>query len=128
MKKQNQNNNKLKAIAIFFIIVITLLIVTPFSLFGNKAFIGDYIVGSPYEVVSVDGKPPERAKHGIAVTVVPLVKVTEGKHTLTLQEKDIDSKNINDPIENVEINVKARKRYRLVTVNGLPVVELENRQ
>jgi hypothetical protein len=125
---QNQNNNKLKVIVIFFILIFTVLLVTPFSLLGNKAFIGDYIVGSPYEVVSVDGKPPERAKHGIFITVVPLVKVTEGKHTLTLQVKDIDSKNINAPIENVEINVKARKRYRLVTVNGLPVVEPENRQ
>lgn len=120
--------NYRKVIGIFFILVFTVLLVTPFSLLENKAIISDYIVGAPYEVVSVDGKPPERAKHGIVITVVPLVKVTEGKHILTLQEKDINSKNINAPIENVEINVKARKRYRLINVNGLPIIELENKQ
>ncbi|MGA1871744.1 MAG: hypothetical protein ACMUJM_24725 [bacterium] len=123
--KNKKKRNKFKQILIASVFVIAVILVAPYSLLSNKAFISDYIVGCPYEVVSVDGKPAERAKHGVIITVVPLVKVSAGRHTLTLQEKDMYSKNINDPIENFIINVEARKRYRLNKVNGLPVIELE---
>lgn len=125
MENKNQKKNKFKPLLIVSVFIIAVVLFTPFSLLSNKAFISDYIVGSPYEIISVDGNPPERAEHGLIITVVPLVKVSAGKHKLTLQEKDMYSKNINAPIKDFIINVEARKRYRLDKVNGQPVIEIE---
>ncbi len=45
---------------------------------SSDVVIRDYVVGFPYEVVSVDGNPPKRQEHGLIVSYVPFVLVSEG--------------------------------------------------
>lgn len=90
---------------------------------GNaKAVIEDNIVGAPYEVIEVDGAPPERAKHGIFVTVVPNVLVAEGSHQLILLRREIDLPEQGNSKEILKITVKEGQRYRLGIKNGKPIL------
>ena len=90
---------------------------------GNaKAVIEDNIVGAPYEVIEVDGAPPERAKHGIFVTVVPNVLVAEGSHQLILLRREIDLPEQVNSKEILKITVKEGQRYRLGIKNGKPIL------
>ena len=84
------------------------------------AIIEDYVVGGDYEVIKVDGHPPERAKHGLFVTVVPLVLVAPGTHTLTLKTNKADLLPDNGKNELLSITVVNGMRYRLIRENGNP--------
>ena len=82
--------------------------------------IEDYVVGGDYEIIEVDGHPPERAKHGLFVTVVPLVLVAPGPHALTLKGNKAGLVPDNGENEQLFITVVNGKRYRLVRENGSP--------
>jgi hypothetical protein len=84
--------------------------------------IEDEIVGAPYEVVEVDGKPPQRAQHGLFVTVVPLVLVSSGSHVLTITSKEEQTTKPKIGKESLLVTVQAGKRYRLARNNGKPLI------
>lgn len=93
----------------------------------NLIIIEDFIVGTEYEILLVDGKEPNRIKHGVFVTYVPFVYVNAGEHALTLQLRDkSDSHGItNDPIE-LKHDFKKGLRYRIVDSNSTPnIVETD---
>jgi len=93
--------------------------------------IEDYVVGAEYEVIEVDGQPPERSKHGLFVTVVPTVLVTPGLHTLTLTLKRTEFGFMPSESENevISITVANGARYRLIRENGkASIIELSERE
>jgi hypothetical protein len=74
---------------------------------GNELVsIEDYIVGAPYEVIEVDGVPPERANAGLLVTVVPLVLVKEVTHRLSLVRRKTGLVEQQAPKEFLTVEVK----------------------
>jgi hypothetical protein len=98
----------------------------------NKGIvIEDYIVGSPYEIVAVDGKSPKRAKHGMVTTVVPLVLVSEGKHVLTLKRSSLKAddggihKEAGPPID-IDVHLFEGHRYRVIEKDGKPVMVIDD--
>ena len=82
----------------------------------------DYIVGAPYEVKEVDGHPPERAKHGMFVTVVPVVLVTPGLHEFTLERREIGFQENNTEPVKLLFTVVSGQRYRLALEKGKPTL------
>ena len=94
----------------------------------KSIIIEDYIVGAVYEVIEVDGAPPERAKHGMFVTVVPFVLVNEGSHRLTVIYNNIKTGQKDEKPVGLTIDVHKGKRYRLVQEDGKPKLVVKNEQ
>ena len=94
---------------------------------ANKATINDVAVRSTedvgYRVVSVDGKPCERAASRY-VSVVPLVLVDQGEHELSIEAKDAGSAL---PPLKVKATVEPGKRYRFAK-DGESVVVVEEQK
>jgi hypothetical protein len=79
---------------------------------GNAPFI------SGYSVVAVDGKPVKRCSDPF-VTVIPIVELEPGRHTLTLRLADENRNN-----STVTGEFVAGKSYRVKSENGkLSIVE-----
>ena len=93
----------------------------------NKATINDVAIRSTedvgYRVVSVDGKPCERAASRY-VSVVPLVLVEPGEHELSIEAKDAGSAL---PPLKVTATVEPGKRYRFIK-DGESVVVVEEQK
>lgn len=96
----------------------------------RHAVIEDYVVGSTYEIISVNGELPNRRKHGIFVTIVPLVLVSKGRHEVLVRERnDRFGEDVNPKYKDykLNINVEANKTYRIVENNGKPSLILVER-
>jgi hypothetical protein len=113
-----------------------LTITIMFSLYGcsykytNKVVtISDYIVGSPYKIIAVDGKRPKRSEHGFIVTVAPLVLVNEGKHILTVRQTnmEVNRDEIGSAID-IEVELTVGNSYRIINSNGKPVLIIDDRK
>lgn len=92
----------------------------------GKATIEDSVVGAKYQVVSVDGNLPERAKHGLIVTVVPLVLVKSGSHKIELKKanRPLDEKE-ESATYLVETEIESGETYRILEVDGQPKISLK---
>jgi len=95
---------------------------------ADKATINDVAIRSTedsgYRVVSVDGKPCERAASRY-VNVVPLVLVEPGEHELSIEAKDAGSAL---PPLKVTATVEPGKRYRFAKDGeSVAVVEEERK-
>ncbi len=82
---------------------------------GRQAIVDDVTGKAPYVtgycVVAVDGEPVQRAKSS-TVTIIPMVIVEPGHHTLTIGERTVTA------------TFEAGKSYRIKSENGeLSVVE-----
>lgn len=100
-----------------------------YNFYDGYATIEDFVVGSDYEIISVDGAPPERQEHGRFITVVPLVKVKEGIHVLTIRPYEFEFGKTSSSSEILEMTVLLEKngRYRLMKKNGIPtLIKLSN--
>lgn len=85
----------------------------------KRVTIRDAVVGSPYKILEVNGKPAERVEHGLVVTRVPLVIVEEGLHILSLEEVDTEEKKQFD----IEVKVYKGFDYRIAKdENDKPVL------
>ena len=80
------------------------------------------MVGAEYEVLRVDGKPPQRPKHRGAVTIVPLLVLDEGHHILSVRHSPWLSDG--EVWQSVVVAVRVRRgaRYRLFDEDGRPVL------
>jgi len=109
------------------ILAIFVLVTFP-SWGGNEANIAieDYIAGSVYEIIQVDGRAPERAKHGMFVTVVPIVLVSEGTHRLTVKYNNIKLDQKAEKTDDIVVEVKKGNRYRLEQKDGKPLLNIVN--
>ena len=89
---------------------------------GRRAIVDD-VMGKPpfvsdYGVVAVDGEPVKRCKDPF-VTVIPLVELEPGTHTLTVRLADEDGNK-----STVTGNFEAGKSYRVKSEHGkLSIVE-----
>ncbi|MFZ5877690.1 MAG: hypothetical protein ACOYXU_14985 [Nitrospirota bacterium] len=90
--------------------------------YEGYATIEDFVVGADYELVSVDGAPPERQKHGQLVTVVPVARIREGTHVLAVRTSDLRSPNNDREIVEITVLVQKNGRYRLIEEKGLPTL------
>ncbi len=106
-------------------LVISILVVVSTGLRAEGSFgakIEDYIVGAPYEIVAVDGKPPVRDSHWL-VTVVPFVIVPAGERRLTVRRANLGLDSVKDEKTfELEVEVLDGHRYRLGEINGKPVI------
>jgi hypothetical protein len=106
-------------------LIISILVVISTGLRAEDhsgAKIEDYIVGAPYEIVAVDGKPPVRDSHWL-VTVVPFVIVQAGEHKLKVRRANVGLDSVKDEKTfELEIEVLDGHRYRLDEINGKPVI------
>lgn len=112
---------------------IILIIFSVLFLFGcsksseNRSIqIEDYVLGSPYEIVLVDGSPPYRAESRFFVPIVPTVLVSEGTHILTVRLSNLyiimhgeTLPQDRSPVQ-LRINVSPNRTYRIVDLNGNP--------
>ena len=92
-----------------------------YEYYEGWARVEDFVVGSEYEIISVDGHPATRLAHGKMVTIAPVAVIPEGEHTMIarLSEYGLDKSNNNVPIR-MNISVKKDGRYRLEEINGSP--------
>ncbi len=92
---------------------------------GRRAIVDD-VTGKPpfvsdYGVVAVDGKPVKRCKDPF-VTVIPLVELEPGTHTLTVRLADDDGNK-----STVTGDFEAGKTYRVKSEHGnLSIVERDD--
>lgn len=117
------SNNQVK-------IFLSFLFVCALTVCSNAAeesiVVKDYIVGSPYEIVSVDGKAPKRQEHGMFVTYVPFVLVSEGEHLITVKLNDLVNDLKSEKIIELTVNAKKGKTYSIQDRNGKPILVLES--
>lgn len=115
-----------KKIPIFCLLAVLFLLITLFLFidaggFSSDITIRDYVVGSKYKIVKVNGLKPNRIKHGFVTSRVPLVYVDEGKHILLLESRDDNSL-----IFSLDIEIKAGVQYRIAEFNGKPKLAIVN--
>lgn len=86
----------------------------------SSAVLDDCTTALDWHVVAVDGQLPTRRRHPV-VTVVPLVQLEPGEHTLTVESLD------GQETFAVTGNFKAGQSYRLKMEQGrLSVVETDD--
>lgn len=96
--------------------------------YSSKAVIEDYVVGSPYEILLVDGKPVERIQHATFVTRVPFVVVDGGEHILTMRKRNEPTFNprneyIGEPFE-IRVFLESGAEYR-ISEDGKSLLEIK---
>jgi hypothetical protein len=94
--------------------------------YDGKATIRDYYLGYEYEVLTIDNKPVDRAKHGRLVTRAPVIIVDPGSHTYGIQKRviDFEKKDANpESIQYVTANVISGHEYFFNTIQGKYVLE-----
>jgi len=116
---------KLKYIARALIISFVVFFIVEFVPFQSfcKGSICDSVVGAKYEVISVDGAPPERMRHGFIITVVPLVVVKSGVHEVELKKEDRASDPKGTPETFlIKTEIESGEKYRIIEVDGEPQI------
>lgn len=87
------------------------------------ARVEDHIVGSKYEIISVDDQPVIRLQHGQMVTVVPFAVIPEGEHTIVVRLSELRlGKSNNNISTKMKISVEKDGWYRLEESNGVPAL------
>ena len=86
--------------------------------YHSKAKVADYVTGSKYEIIEVDGGSVERIQHGLVVTRVPLVILDEGGHLLTLREWQGTIQSEESQTIDIYVSVKKGQRYKLIEKDG----------
>ena len=94
----------------------------PFQSLG-KGTVYDSVVGSKFRVVSVDGSPPERLKHGFIISIVPLVVIKAGAREIELKRENEHSDS-SEETESflIQSEVKSGERYKIIEVDGKPQI------
>ena len=84
------------------------------------ARVDEHIVGSECEIISVDGQPVTRLKHGHMVTVAPHVVIPEGEHTIVVRVSELGlDKPRNSITTEMKISVEKDGWYRLEESDGV---------
>jgi len=82
----------------------------------------DFVGGSDFEILQVDSRAVERAKHGAFVTVVPYAYVSEGNHTLSVVlHRQPEPRGGID----LKYSFERGRRYRIATVNDQPKIVID---
>ena len=92
------------------------IIVTSFPKEG-RVQVDDYVVGSEFKILEVNGESVDRVEHGWIITRVPKALVPQGKNRLKVEEVD------DGVIHEIDANILKGLRYSLESnEDGSPVV------
>ena len=90
------------------------------ELYTNNVVIEDYIIGSKYELLLVDGEPVKRSR-GYIYSKAPYALVAPGKHVLTVKVCNFFDNKDYEP-QQLQVNIESGSRYRIVDRDGKPVL------
>ena len=117
----------MKKISLILLSLILILSLTNCDKYQSKVIVADYVTGSKYEIIEVDGGAVERIQHGLVVTRVPFVILEQGEHSLTLREWHGNVESNQSQTTNIFVNVKKGLRYKLVEKDGKAILIEEHK-